>query len=307
VWTGLFAAAAFFTTVAIGFGWLILIIFPLGTGGRVNPEYAGNVILWTIACGICWAIYKALDKEGQRREQQATDAEVAAEEAEVGRSQLPKNWRIALEDRGMDPAQVGDLIDAAYDAHELVFPPRDDVMRAFSSTRRKDVRVVILGQDPYYTVGDADGLAFSVPKGRSIPTSLQKIFAGIANDVELQLTPRRSGNLKRWADQGVLLLNSALTVEEGLPGSHQDHWRDFTRAVLNVLADSSKPTFFIVLGSPAHKLIDTVTLPSRHHVIKLAHPASREDTKWPKVEKSDVFSRANEFLGRHGRGRIDWS
>lgn len=178
--------------------------------------------------------------------------------------------------------------------------------RAYRLTRPERVRVVILGQDPYTEPGQADGLAFSVRRGVPVPRSLSAIFDGVSNDVTVWPGRRVNGDLAGWAEQGVLLLNAALTVEAHEPLSHVHDWSRFTHAVLRALNARNEPTVFILFGELAGRLVADVGIDeSLHKVISLAHPAAR-NSALPSVEGSHAFRHANEFLMPHGRGAIDW-
>ena len=151
-------------------------------------------------------------------------------------SKLPKDWATALAKRGYDQEVLGALVADAYEESPVaVYPARSDVFRAFHLTRLKHVRVAILGQDPYPRPGQANGLAFSVPKEEAIPRSLRTIFTNLEDDPAILIERPAHGDLTTWAKNGVLLLNTALTVEEGDPGSHSRRWGHFTDVVLQVL------------------------------------------------------------------------
>ena len=183
-----------------------------------------------------------------------------------------------------------------------VFPRSDDVFRALHLTPYKDVKVVILGQDPYHNDGQAMGLSFSVPDGVSLPPSLLNIYKELASD--LATKPPTTGDLTHWAKQGVLLLNSVLTVRAHQAASHQGKgWEQFTDAVLKAVNDKHQHVVFILWGGFARKkaaLIDT----SRHTVIQSAHPSPL--SAYAGFFRSKPFSKTNDALKQHGQTPINW-
>lgn len=184
-----------------------------------------------------------------------------------------------------------------------VYPRGDEIFAALDAIAPDDVKVVILGQDPYHGEGQAHGLSFSVRRGVQIPPSLANIHKEIESDLGL---PRpRHGSLQAWADRGVLLLNALLTVEKGSPLAHKGKgWESFTDAVVQIVADSDKPTVFMLWGAYAQKKGQGID-DERHLVIRSVHPSPLSATRG--FLGSKPFSRANEFLERTGRGAVDWS
>lgn len=183
-----------------------------------------------------------------------------------------------------------------------IYPEPHNIFAALKSVDPMEVRVVILGQDPYHGPGQAHGLAFSVQKGCDIPPSLRNMYAELQSDLGHE--PPRHGYLQSWADQGVLLLNTLLTVEKSRPLAHKGKgWEIFTDAVISHVSDHSPPCVFMLWGNPARKkktLIDT----RRHLVIESVHPSPLSATRG--FFGSRPFSQANEWLSRHGREPIDW-
>lgn len=183
-----------------------------------------------------------------------------------------------------------------------VYPPPKLVFNAFTHCPFENVKVVILGQDPYHGKGQAMGLAFSVPDDVPIPRSLKNIYREISDDVGVK--PLHSGNLERWADQGVLLLNATLTVRAGLPGSHQGiGWEQFTDAVIQKISEEKEHVVFLLWGNYARSkksLIDA----SKHLVLECSHPSPFS------VERgffgSRHFSKTNAYLEKHSRPPINW-
>lgn len=183
-----------------------------------------------------------------------------------------------------------------------IFPPGSQIFRAFDLTPVNDVKVVILGQDPYHGVGQAHGLSFSVPYGVPAPPSLKNIF----KEIESDLGVRMSGcpNLEKWASQGVLLLNAVLTVRSGEAASHSKiGWEQFTDAVIKYISDNCEGVVFMLWGNFARTksaLIDH----SRHHVLEAAHPSPLARGAFFGCRH---FSRANAALTASGRTPIDWT
>ena len=187
-------------------------------------------------------------------------------------------------------------------AGRKIFPPGSQIFRAFDLTPVSDVKVVILGQDPYHGVGQAHGLSFSVPHGVPAPPSLKNIF----KEIESDLGVRMSGcpNLEKWASQGVLLLNAVLTVRSGEAASHSKiGWEQFTDAVIKYVSDNCDGVVFMLWGNFARTksaLIDH----SRHHVLEAAHPSPLARGAFFGCRQ---FSRANAALSESGRTPIDWT
>lgn len=184
-----------------------------------------------------------------------------------------------------------------------VFPPATEVFAALHLTSFADVKVVILGQDPYHGVGQAHGLCFSVRPGTGLPPSLRNIFRELHDDLGVEVP--RSGDLTAWARQGVLLLNTTLTVRAGQAASHQGRgWEHFTDQVIRAVDAKPEPVVFILWGAAARRkkaLIDA----SRHAVIESAHPSPLSASNG--FFGSRPFSRANEALVAAGRDPVDWS
>ena len=187
-----------------------------------------------------------------------------------------------------------------------VFPRGSEYFRALDLTPLGQVRVVILGQDPYHGEGQAHGLCFSVQAGVRPPPSLMNIYKEMKAD--LGLDPPRHGNLTHWAEQGVLLLNSVLTVEMGQAAAHQGKgWEKFTDAVIALVAEQPRPIVFILWGAYAQKkaaFVRDVSQGGRHLVIKSAHPSPLSAHNG--FFGSRPFCRANAFLRDHGEPEIDW-
>ncbi|NLR69442.1 uracil-DNA glycosylase [Novosphingobium sp. ERN07] len=222
-------------------------------------------------------------------------------------SSLPESWRPALEPILQSPPlrALGGFLQAEEGAGKVIYPPRGSRLAALEMTPLDAVRVVILGQDPYHGPGQAHGLAFSVPQGVKVPPSLVNIYKELEADLGIRRAPH--GNLNHWAQQGVLLLNNALTVEAANAGSHQGKgWELFTDAAIEAVAARPEPTVFILWGSHAQKKAARVaTLANGPHlVLKAPHPSPL--SAYSGFFGSRPFSQANAFLEANGRGAIDW-
>ena len=186
-------------------------------------------------------------------------------------------------------------------SEHTVFPKPEDTFNAFRFSSLADTRVVILGQDPYHGAGQAHGLSFSVQQGIKIPPSLRNIYKEYVTDLEFD-SPEH-GDLSAWAKQGVLLLNTVLTVREGEANSHRKQgWERFTDAVIQTLSDRQQPVVFILWGKPAEK--KTSLIDGRHGVIVSPHPSPLSARRG--FFGSRPFSKANELLLEFGQQPIDW-
>lgn len=185
---------------------------------------------------------------------------------------------------------------------KTIFPEKEDIFAALKMTPYRDVKVLILGQDPYHGQGQSHGLAFSVKKGVKIPPSLRNIYKELKADLELDLP--EDGYLEKWASQGVLLLNTSLTVREGEPNSHSKiGWEIFTDRIIELLNEREIPLVFILWGNNA-KSKEKYIRNKKHHIIKSFHPSPLSASRG--FFGTRPFSRTNEFLQRLGRDEIDW-
>jgi uracil-DNA glycosylase len=183
-----------------------------------------------------------------------------------------------------------------------VYPAEGEVFTALKTTPFGEVKVVILGQDPYHGPGQAHGLAFSVKPGVAPPPSLVNIYKELKDD--MGIVPSREGHLLRWAQRGVLLLNTTLTVRANEPGSHQGHgWEDFTDAVIRALNERVVPVVFLLWGKHARQKVTLIDR-ARHTIFEAAHPSPMSASNG--FFGSRPFSAANEMLGVTGMGAIDW-
>jgi uracil-DNA glycosylase len=221
---------------------------------------------------------------------------------------VPESWQPVLAPALATPEsrRLGGWLRQIEDGGTRVFPPRGQRLHALELTPLDEVKVVILGQDPYHGPGQAHGLCFSVPEGIRIPPSLVNIYKELENDLGV---PRRdSGNLEHWARQGVLLLNNSLTVEAGRAGSHAGKgWEAITDAAVTAVARREEPSVFILWGNHARNKAQRVAElgpGSRHLVLISPHPSPLSAHSG--FFGSRPFSRANAFLEANGRGKIDW-
>jgi uracil-DNA glycosylase len=217
---------------------------------------------------------------------------------------IEKSWKVVLKDEFEQPyfQNIANFLKSEKAAGKTIYPPDTLIYNAFEKTSFDNVRVVILGQDPYHNEGVAMGLSFSVPRGKRTPPSLVNIYKEISSDLGL---PKPShGDLTAWAEQGVFLLNAMLTVEANKAGSHQKiGWQSFTDAVIKKLSDEKTGLVFMLWGNFAKNkkvLIDT----SKHLILESAHPSPLAGNAFA---GNKHFSQANEYLARSDGKPIDWS
>jgi uracil-DNA glycosylase len=225
--------------------------------------------------------------------------------SEARNIQLESGWLAELGDEFDQPymRQLKTFLKTEKQAGKVIYPPSGEMFNAFNSTPFAQVKVVILGQDPYHGPGQAHGLSFSVPSGVRIPPSLQNIFKEIERDLGI---PRPNhGNLQAWAEQGVLLLNATLSVEQANAGSHQKRgWEQFTDHAIEALNRDREGLVFLLWGSYAQKkgrLIDT----NKHLVLKSVHPSPLSAHRG--FLGCGHFSQVNEYLQAKGQAPIDWA
>ena len=217
---------------------------------------------------------------------------------------IEESWRQQLQPEFDQPyfAALTDFVRRAYSAGPC-YPPGPQIFNAFNLCPFSRVKVVIIGQDPYHEAGQAMGLSFSVPDGVAMPPSLQNIFKEIQGDLGIGVP--QSGNLTRWAEQGVLLLNATLTVRAHQAGSHQRHgWERFTDAAISRLSEGRDHLVFILWGGYARSKASLIDR-SRHLVLESVHPSPLSANRggW---FGNHHFSRCNEYLAGHGMGPINW-
>ena len=214
-------------------------------------------------------------------------------------------WQALLQEEFEKPywQTLSERVDTAY-AASAVYPPREALFAAFRLTPPEAVRAVILGQDPYHEPGQAHGLAFSVRRGVKLPPSLRNIYQELESD--LGISPAKDGDLSAWARQGVLLLNTVLTVESGKANSHKSFgWQRFTDAVLAACAGLPQPVAFVLWGGQAQKkapLLEGSAAPRL--ILQSAHPSPLSSYRG--FFGSRPFSQINAFLRENGEAEIDW-
>jgi uracil-DNA glycosylase len=219
--------------------------------------------------------------------------------------QIHPSWKEALKQEFSKTyfQQIVTFLKTEKAVGKKIYPAGSLIFNAFNHTPFDKVKVVIIGQDPYHGEGQAHGLSFSVPAGIKPPPSLVNIFKEIQSDIGIQM-PLGYGNLTKWADQGVLLLNAALTVRSGEPFSHAKYgWSEFTDAVISTISDQKSGIVFLLWGKFAQEkqnLIDE----TKHFVLKAAHPSPFSADKG--FFGCKHFSRTNELLLKQGLQPIDW-
>lgn len=191
----------------------------------------------------------------------------------LSKVQLDESWKISLSDfllsQKMD--SLREFLQQQKNAEKIIYPPSKQIFNALNTTPLNSVKVVILGQDPYHGPNQANGLSFSVQRGVALPPSLRNIFHELSTDLAIPIS--RHGDLSKWAEQGVLLLNSVLTVEAGQPTSHQKQgWEEFTDAVIDVLNEQREHVVFILWGAYAQRKGQRIDR-NRHLVLSAAHPS----------------------------------
>jgi uracil-DNA glycosylase len=219
----------------------------------------------------------------------------------------PASWAALVEAWRLSAAgqQLEAFVAQRQAAGATIYPA--DPLRALALTPRHEARVIIVGQDPYHGPGQAEGLAFSVPPGVRPPPSLRNIFKEQSRDLGLSLPAH--GHLGAWARRGVLLLNSALTVEGGQPGTHAEHgWEALTDAVIQSLSDDWRPKVFMLWGAHAQRKGARASTVGRHAVLTANHPSPLSATRGPApFVGCGHFSACNSFLAERGEAGIDWS
>ena len=216
---------------------------------------------------------------------------------------ITNDWLPALKAEFRKPyyAQLFQFVKEEY-ATRVVYPPADDIFNAFHSTPLSQVKVVIIGQDPYHNEGQAHGMCFSVQPQVEIPPSLVNIYQELHDDLGCYVPD--NGYLKKWADQGVLLLNTVLTVRAHQANSHQGKgWEKFTDAVIEAVNAQNRPIVFLLWGRPAQMKANMLNNPN-HLILKAPHPSPL--SAYRGFFGCRHFSQANNFLQAHGIDPIDW-
>jgi uracil-DNA glycosylase len=218
---------------------------------------------------------------------------------------LEDSWKVALAQEFEQPymGNLRSFLDLEHKEGRIIYPRGSEIFRAFELTPLGRVKVVILGQDPYHGPGQAHGLSFSVQEGIRPPPSLLNIFKELRADIKCPIPTK--GDLTAWAKQGVLLLNSVLTVREGAAASHRGQgWERFTDSVIQILGARSEPTVFILWGAFAQSKRGFIRVPP-HGIISSAHPSPLSAHNG--FLGSRPFSKANEMLLGWGKEPIDWA
>jgi uracil-DNA glycosylase len=216
---------------------------------------------------------------------------------------ITNDWLTAIGDEFKKPyyRELYNFVKAEYGKY-IIYPNADDIFNAFHFTPLSKVKAVILGQDPYHNVGQAHGLSFSVKPGIDIPPSLVNIYKELHDDLGCYIP--NHGHLEKWARQGVLLLNTVLTVRAHQANSHQGRgWEQFTDAVINAINQQDRPIVFIMWGRPAQQKKKMLTN-KKHLILEAPHPSPL--SAYRGFFGSRPFSKTNEFLKSHGIEPIDW-
>ena len=227
------------------------------------------------------------------------------QQSQLDKIQLDASWKSALSEfllsTKMD--ELKQFLVAEKNADKLIYPPSSLIFNALNTTPLSHVKVVIIGQDPYHGPNQAHGLSFSVQKGLALPPSLRNIFHELNTDLNIPIS--KHGNLTDWATQGVLLLNSVLTVEAGQPTSHQKQgWEDFTDHVIDVLNEQCEHIVFILWGAYAQRKGQRID-PNKHLILKAAHPSPLAANRGG-FFGCKVFSKSNNYLKQNGIEPINW-
>jgi uracil-DNA glycosylase len=216
---------------------------------------------------------------------------------------LNNDWKTVLKSSISAPyfQQIGVFLEKELET-QVIFPSIDQVFTAFQRCSFEQTKVVIIGQDPYHGAGQAQGLSFSVPSSFPLPPSLRNIYKELYDDLKVI---RRDGDLRSWADQGILLLNTVLTVRSGEPNSHaKQGWEDFTQEAIQILSNEKRNVVFVLWGAYAQKL--TKFIDTQHHfIIQAAHPSPLSANRGG-FFKTKPFSKINEYLSESGQEVIDW-
>lgn len=218
---------------------------------------------------------------------------------------LDPSWKKFLENELKSDSmnKLNAFLKSEFAAKKNIFPKPNEYLFALDMTPLENVKVVILGQDPYHGVGQAHGLSFSVLEGVKLPPSLQNIYKEIEGDLGIKVS--RNGNLTRWAQQGVLLLNSVLSVEQDKAASHQGKgWEKFTDLIIATVNDHCENVVFILWGAHAQKKASFVDR-KKHLVLESVHPSPLSAHRG--FFGTKPFSKANSYLKTHGKKEIDWS
>lgn len=217
---------------------------------------------------------------------------------------LEKDWLALLEPEFECDymKKLKSFLQAEKSAGKIIFPANANIFNALNTTRLADIKIVIIGQDPYHGEGQAHGLCFSVPKGVRLPPSLQNIYKEIESEYGYKMP--RTGDLTGWAEQGVLLLNATLTVQSGMAGSHQKKgWEEFTDAIIRAVNEKCENVVFLLWGSYAQKKGAHIDR-KKHLVLESVHPSPLSAHRG--FLGNGHFKKANDYLEKHGKDPVDW-
>lgn len=218
---------------------------------------------------------------------------------------IEDSWKEALKDQFELPyfSTIKQFLLDEKKKGKAIYPPGSLIFNAFNTTPFENVKVVILGQDPYHNPGEAMGLSFSVPKGVKVPPSLKRIYKEIANDIEEFEIPEH-GDLTAWAEQGILLLNAMLTVEYKKAGSHRKvGWQSFTDAVIKTISEKKEGVIFLLWGNFAKKKAELID-ETKHHVLSSPHPSPLAGNGF---FNNKHFITTNQLLTKQGKNPINWN
>ena len=216
---------------------------------------------------------------------------------------IEESWKVQLQDEFHAPyfTTLKDFLVGERLKNKTVYPPGQRIFSAFDHTSFENVKVVLLGQDPYHGAGQAHGLSFSVPDGITPPPSLMNMFKELNTDLGIPIP--KKGNLEKWARQGVLLLNATLTVQANTAGSHQGKgWEKFTDAVIRTISEKKKGVVFLLWGNFAKKKAELIDK-NKHFILTAAHPSPLAGGAFFGCKH---FSKTNEILKQQGQEPIDW-
>lgn len=225
--------------------------------------------------------------------------------ASLNKVQLDDSWKYSLAEFLLSPQMdaLREFLLQEKQQNKVIYPPSSLIFNALNTTPLNQVKVVIIGQDPYHGPNQAHGLSFSVQRGVALPPSLRNIFHELHTDLGIPVP--RHGDLTHWAEQGVLLLNSVLTVQAGQPTSHQKQgWEDFTDHVIGVLNQQREHIVFILWGAYAQRKGQRID-PNKHLILKAAHPSPLAANRGG-FFGCKVFSKSNNYLKQNGIEPIDW-
>ncbi|WP_299043306.1 uracil-DNA glycosylase [uncultured Campylobacter sp.] len=217
-------------------------------------------------------------------------------------SYLDPEWQELLKDE-LNSLNFAKIISFLNSQTATIYPPKELIFNAFNLCKPSDLKVIIIGQDPYHNAGEAMGLAFSTPNNIKTPPSLKNIFKELFDDLDCDILTGRSSDLTSWANQGVLLLNTALTVEQNRPASHSKiGWQIFTAGVIRTINAKFDHCVFMLWGNHA-KALSSLINPASHLVLEAAHPSPLARGAF---FGSRHFSQCNAYLLSHGKALIDW-